>query len=229
MNVLIDSLYFGAVLTISIYLLTSFIHSKLNFALLSPMPLSMVIIILILIFFQIPYEDYFNTAQYIHYLLTPTTICLALPLYRQITYLKNNLLAIAVSILVAVFANGLCVLVVAKMFRLASTYYYTLLPNSITMAVGIPLSEEIGGIGNLTVASIAVSGIFGSIVAERILKTFGIINSVAKGLAIGSSCHAIGTAKAVEIGEVEAAMSGLAIAVTGLMTVVFIQVFIALG
>lgn len=228
MQILADSLFFGAVLTISIYLLALYIRDKTKSILLNPIAVTITLIIVILLICDISYDEYFSTAQYIHYLLTPATICLALPLYRQIDALKHNWKAILISICVAVFTNGLCVLITAKMFHLSATYYNTLLPKSITMAIGIPLSEEIGGIGNLTVAAIAISGIFGSIVAERVLKVFGIIHPIAKGLAIGASCHAIGTAKAIEIGEVEGAMSGLAIAVTGLMTVVLIQVFVGL-
>ena len=111
---------------------------------------------------------------------------------------------------------------------LSHEQYVTLLPKSITTAIGMGLSEELGGYVTITVAVIVVTGVLGNIMGEVICKIFRITDPIAKGLAFGASSHAIGTAKAMEIGEIEGAMSSLAIAVTGLLTVLFSSIFVGL-
>ena len=163
--------------------------------------------------------------QYLSYLLTPATVCLAVPLYQQLNLLKKNLKAVAAGILSGVLTSILSVLGLSYLFGLSHDMYVTLLPKSITTAIGMGVSEELGGIVTITVAVIIITGVLGNIIADVVYRVFRIKEPVAKGLALGTASHAIGTAKAMEMGPVEGAMSSLAIAVAGLLTVIFASVF----
>mgnify|MGYP000767346306 CR=1 FL=1 len=138
---------------------------------------------------------------------------------------KKNFKAVAAGIVSGVLASLVSVLVLAKLFGLSHEQYVTLLPKSITTAIGMGISEELGGIVTITVAVIIITGILGNVIAELVCKVFHIQEPIAKGLALGTASHAIGTAKAMEMGPVEGAMSSLAIAVAGLLTVIGASVF----
>ena len=148
-----------------------------------------------------------------------------MPLYRQISLLRKNLKAVIAGILSGVLASMVSVLILAKLFGLSHEEYVTLLPKSITTAIGMGVSDELGGIVTITVAVIIITGVLGNMIAEVVCKVAKIEEPIAKGLALGTSAHAIGTAKAMEMGEVEGAMSSLAIAVAGLVTVVAASMF----
>ena len=180
---------------------------------------------LILILF---YQIYNDSAKYISYLLTPATVCLAIPLYKQLEVLKHNLKAIVIGVLAGVLTSMTSVYLLSLAFSFTSAEYVTFLPKSITTAIGMGVIEELGGYVSIGVAAIIVTGIIGNMLAIKILSLFKITNPIAKGLAIGCSSHAIGTTKALEIGEVEGAMSSLAIVVSGLVTVVLVNLFIGL-
>ena len=213
------------VLTIAVYELGTWIKSKWKFELLNPLLLAILLIIGILQLFHIDYQVYSEGAKYISYLLTPATVALAVPLYEQMEPLKKNWKAIFAGILSGALTSALCVFVMSILFGLRHEEYVTLLPKSITTAIGMGVSEELGGIVTITVAVIIVTGIFGNVFAEGICRLFHITEPVAKGIGIGSSAHALGTAKAMELGEIEGAMSSLSIAVSGLITVVTASVF----
>lgn len=174
---------------------------------------------------KIDYQTYYDGAQYLSYLLTPATVCLAVPLYEQLTVLKRHWKAILLGTASGVLSSLTSILILARLFSLSREQYVTLLPKSITTAIGMGVSEELGGIVTVTVAVIIITGILGNIIAEAVCKIFKIEEPIAKGLALGTAAHAIGTVKAMEMGEVEGAMSSLAIAVSGLMTVVGASVF----
>lgn len=179
----------------------------------------------VLVVLDIDYEQYNEGAKYISYLLTPATVCLAVPLYEQLSLLKKNFKAVAAGIICGVLASLVSVLGLSILFGLTHEQYVTLLPKSITTAIGMGVSEELGGIVTITVAAIIITGILGNVMAEFVCKIFKIEHPIAKGLALGTASHAIGTAKAMEMGQVEGAMSSLAIAVAGLLTVVGASVF----
>ena len=160
-----------------------------------------------------------------YYLLTPTTVCLAVPLYEQLKPLKENLVAIILGIMSGVIACLFVILGFAFIFNFSETMYATILPKSITAAMAMGVSEELGGIPSLTVPIVIMTGITGNIIAELVCKIFRIKEPIAKGLAIGSASHAMGTAKAMEMGEIEGAMSSLSIAVAGVLTVIGTSVF----
>ena len=191
---------------------------------LNPLLVAIILVIAFLKATGISYTDYNTGASYISYFLTPSTVCLAIPLYKQLELLKKNLTAVAAAITAGVIGSVVSVYVMSMIFRLEHVHYVSLLPKSITTAIGMGVSEEVGGIVTMTIVSIILTGIIGNIVADGWFKLVGIKEPIAKGLALGTSAHAIGTAKALELGEVEGAMSSLSIAVAGLMTVVAVPI-----
>ena len=217
---LFTSLYFGVFISLGTYMFGMWLKSKLKLEILNPILTSALLTISLLLILDIDYETYNETAKYLTYLLTPATVCLAIPLYEKVLLLKKHLWAVLISAFAGVIANGICIFLLSIIFNLTETQFATLIPKSITTAMGIGVSNELGGMENLTVAAIVFTGIFGTVTATFVLKLFKITHPIAKGLAIGTSAHALGTSKAIELGEIEGAMSGLAIAVCGLMTVV---------
>ncbi len=223
-----ESLYFGVTISIAAYGLGLFLRKKLKWGFLNPLLLSILAVILVLNVLDVDYETYNESAKYLSYLLTPATVCLAIPLYQQMELLKENFWAIFWGITAGVLSSLGSVLGLAYLFGLSHEQYVTLLPKSITTAIGIGVSEELGGISTITVAVIIVTGVFGNIIGEAICKLFKIREPIAVGLAFGTASHAVGTAKALELGEIQGAMSSLSIAVSGLLTVVGASVFASL-
>ena len=185
----------------------------------------MIITIVVLLVSGVDYEIYNEGAKYLSWLLTPATVCLAIPLYEQWELLRKNYKAVMLGLLAGVVTSLCTVLVLCYVLKLSHVEYVTLLPKSITTAIGMGVSEELGGYVTITVAVIVVTGVIGNILGELICKVFKIEEPISKGLALGCSAHAIGTAKAIEMGEIEGAMSGLAIAVSGILTVVMAPLF----
>ena len=220
-----SSLYFGVTVSIAGYGIGLFLKRKFKWGFLNPLLLAIVFVIAGLKLFDIDYEVYNETAKYLSYLLTPATVCLAIPLYQQISLLKDNIAAVLVGIFAGVISSLGSILGMAYLFGLSHREYVTLLPKSITTAIGIGVSEELGGISTITVAVIIVTGVLGNVIGEKICKIFRIQEPIAVGLAFGTAAHAVGTTKAFEIGEVEGAMSSLSIAVAGLMTVAGESIF----
>lgn len=217
-----QSQYFGLAISVAAYLLAAWLKNKTKLAVLNPLLISSALIIGCLLCLGMDYETYNKGAGFLSWLLTPATVCLAIPLYRQLHMLKKHGLAVAAGISAGVAASAVSIFLLCRLLGLGHTHYVTLLPKSITTAIAMGVSEEAGGIVTLTVMSILVTGVMGSIMAESVLKLFKITHPVAKGLALGTSAHAVGTTKALEMGEVEGAMSSLSIAVAGLMTVVVV-------
>ena len=224
-EILCNSAYFGVTVSLIGYGAGIMLKKKFKYAFLNPLLISIIFVIGVVMLCGVDYESYENSAQYLSYLLTPATVCLAVPLYQQMTLLKKNLAAVACGILAGVLASLGSVLLLAFLFGLEHDVYVTLLPKSITTAIGMGVSEELGGLVTITVAVIIVTGVIGNVIGEAVCKLFRIYEPIAKGLALGTSSHAIGTAKALEMGEVEGAMCSLAIAVAGLLTVIGASVF----
>lgn len=224
-EILSQSLFFGVVLSFLAYEAGLLLQKKFKPAVLNPLLVSAVIIIGVLLLLDIDYETYNEGAKYISYFLTPATVSLAVPLYRKLHLLKKYPGAIMGGIAAGVLTTMVSVFVMSLAFGLNHEQYVTLLPKSITTAIGMGISEKMGGIVTLTVVAICITGITGNVAAQTVLKIFKIEEPVAKGLAIGASAHALGTAKAMEMGEVEGAMSSLAIVVSGILTVIAISVF----
>ena len=225
LNDLTQSVFFGAVLSLAAYEIGLMCKKRWRLAIFNPLLIGIFLVVGTLALLKIPYDAYQSGAKYISYLLTPATVCLAVPLYEQLELLKKNALAIFAGIIAGVLTSVTLVLLFAAVFHFSHTEYVTFLPKSVTTAIGMGISEQLGGNVSITVVVIVVTGVLGNILGEPILRLFAITNPIAKGIAMGSSSHAIGTAKAMEMGQVEGAMSGLAIAVAGILTVFAAAVF----
>lgn len=220
-----ESLFAGVTLSLFAYFLGVILKRKFKSGIFNPLLISIIITIIVLLVAGVDYDTYNAGAQYLSWFLTPATVCLAIPLYEQWKLLRTNYKAVLLGVLSGVLTSLTTVLVLALLFGLDHKQYVTLLPKSITTAIGMGLSEELDGYVTITVAVIVVTGVLGNVFAELICKIFRIEEPIAKGLAIGSAAHAIGTAKAFEIGEVEGAMSSLSIALAGILTVIFSSVY----
>ncbi len=225
MEMLKDSVFFGVVISLLAYYAGMWLKKKFKLPIFNPLLISIIITIVVLLCTKMDYQVYYSGAKYISYLLTPATICLAIPLYEQVSLLKKQWKAVVGGIVTGVITSMLCIFAMCLIMGLGHTEYVTLLPKSITTAIGMGVSEELGGYVTITVAVIIITGVFGNIIGEVVCKIFRINEPIAKGLALGTSAHAIGTAKAMEMGEVEGAMSSLSVAVAGLLTVIVASVF----
>lgn len=218
-------MFAGVALSIISYLIGVALKKKFNLGIFNPLLISIVISIIVLFIGKIDYNTYSEGAKYLSWLLTPATVCLAIPLYEEFELLKQNYRAVLFGLLAGTVTSLTTVFVLSKLCGLSHEEYVTLLPKSITTAIGMGVSEELGGYVTITVAVIIITGVLGNMFGELVCKLFRITEPISKGLAFGASSHAIGTAKAIEIGEVEGAMSGLAIAVSGILTVALSSVF----
>ena len=210
----------GVLLTFGAYALGMFFQRKTGQAWCNPLLLGSLFVILFLRLCGISYPDYQASAAPVSYLLLPATVSLAVPLYEQWEALRKNAAAILSGIGAGVLVSLGAILALAWVFRLDRASAVSLLPKSVTTAIGVDVSSELGGIPALTTAVIILTGIFGNLAAQAVCRIFRITDPVAKGVGIGSASHAIGTAKALEMGPVEGAMSSLSIAVSGILTAV---------
>lgn len=223
-----NSLFAGVMLSLASYYFGMVLKKRFKLGVFNPLLISIIVSISVLVVFNIDYEVYNEGAKYLSYLLTPATVCLAVPLYDQWQLLKENYKAVMSGLLAGTITSMVTVLVLAKLFRLSHAEYVTLLPKSITTAIGMGVSEELGGYVTITVAVIVTTGVIGNMIGSFVCRICRIEESISKGLAFGASSHAIGTARAIELGEVEGAMSGLAIAVSGVLTVCLVSLFAGL-
>ncbi|MDD6752031.1 MAG: LrgB family protein [Bacteroidales bacterium] len=226
MKELIDnSVYIGVLISLASYALGVWLRKKTGLSFFNPLLVSIILVILFLSVSGISYSTYAESADYISFLLTPATICLAVPLYEQFKLLKKNWKAVVAGIVSGVVSSLVCIFLMALLFRFDHQTYVTFLPKSITTAIGMGVAEELGGYVSLAVVVIVITGVLGNVIADAVLKLFKIEEPIAKGIAIGSSSHAVGTAKAMEIGQIEGAMSSLSIVVCGLLTVIGASLF----
>ena len=215
-----NSAFFGVFLCLGSFELGLYLKKRFKLTIFNPLLIGIVLTVCVLLLFKIPYEKFNASASHISFFLTPITVCLAVPLYEQLALLRSNFLAIS-----GMIAGLGSIYAMSVIFGLNHTMYVTLLPKSVTAPIGMGISESLGGIVTLTVACIIATGIIGSVFGEALLKIFGIKKAMAKGIALGCASHAMGTARALEIGDVEGAMASLAMAVTGLLTVIGAGIF----
>lgn len=226
---LLSSVYLGVLLTIGTYAIGIWLRRLTGWGIFNPLLVATLLCIAILALGHIPYSTYAAGATPISYLLTPATICLAVPLYEQIEQLKRNSRAITLGVTAGVLASMITILLLVVILRMDHQAYVTMLPKSITTAIGMGISEELGGNTPVTIMVIIITGIVGNILSERFLRIMHIKHPIAKGIAIGSAAHVIGTSKAMEMGKTEGAMSSLAIVTSGIITVVVASVFASLA
>ena len=217
---LLESQFFGLFLSLAFFQLARWLNRKAGREVISPLLFATLLCIAVLLVFDIDFEVYNRGAQYLDVLLTPATICLAIPLYRQYELLRRNAVAVLAGSVAGVAAHMAGCLLMLAVFRQEAAEFITLLPKSITTAIGKSLSAELGGYPAITMAAIMITGLFGAAIAPALLRLFRVRDPLAQGLAIGTASHAAGTSTAVQMGEIQGAASSLAIVVTGLLTVV---------
>ncbi|MEZ5336089.1 MAG: LrgB family protein [Methanolobus sp.] len=220
MSQFLQSPVFGIGISLLTFQAGSLLNKKVNSPLLNPLVLSMLMIIAILLSFHISFEDYNRGGQFITFFLGPATVILAVPLYKKINLLKENAVPIIAGIGVGSVAGIASIILMCKAFGLDELVSISMIPKSVTTPIGIEISTQLGGMPSITVAAIVFTGIAGVLLGPMVCKLFKIDNEVAVGVAIGTSSHALGTTKAVELGETQGAMSGLAIGIAGLITVI---------
>lgn len=219
-EVLASTPLFGLTLSLLTYWVMLTLQKKAGTPLLNPLLLSGAAIIAILTFFHIDLATYRETASLLTLLIGPATVAMAIPLYKQLRVLRENWLAVLVSVLAGSLTSMGCILLMSKVFGLPPELYRSLLPKSTTTAIGMAVASELGGIESVAAAAIVVTGVVGAILAQSLGRVFKITDPVAQGLALGTSAHVIGTSAASELGELQGAMGSLAIVTAGIMTVV---------
>lgn len=210
---------FSVLISLLFYEIGLYINKKTKLAIFNPLLIAIILLIVLLKYSNISYEDYNKGGQFISFFLGPATVVLAIPLYKKFSLFKKNAISILIGISVGAVTGMLCVIGLSKWFGLSDLLIKSLLPKSITTPIGIVVSKQIGGLPAITVVAIILTGIVGSIIGPTLNKILKINDNIAMGIALGNSCHAIGTAKALQIGEEEGAMSGLTIGVAGILTV----------
>lgn len=226
MNDLIKLPLFGIFLTLFVWEISLIISKKTKKVYFNPLLISIIIICFFLIIFKIDIADYLVGGSILNFFLAPATVVLALPLFKQLHLLKRNAGAILLSICIGVLTSLVSVTLLCKFFQVDELIFLSLLPKSITTAIGIEVSKQIGGLPGISVVSIVFSGITGAIIAPFVLAMSNVKSKVAQGVAIGTSAHAAGTAKAIELGEIEGAFSGLSIGLAGVITSLLIPLLL---
>ena len=221
MDSILSSPFFGIVLSSVTYSLGWFINRKTKISVLNPLLIAIILSAGFLLLFDIPYEYYNSGGQFISMFLTPATAALALSMYRQSKVLRENLIPLVCGVTAGSLTSMGCVFGLCRLFGIDEIITTSMLSKSLTAPIAMEVSAELGGEKSITIAAVVITGIFGSVASPLMVKLFRINNSVAAGAAIGTCSHAAGTSRAVEMGETEGAMSGIAIGLTGVITVLF--------
>ena len=221
MEALYTSPYFGVALSVIAFGAGVRIQQKTKLHLCNPLIIAIVLIIGVLLVFKIPYDSYNKGGEIINMFLAPATACLAVSIFTQLSILKKYWLPIIVGCIAGSLASMASVYGMCRLFRLDQSLTMSMLPKSVTTPIAVSVAQAHGGVVPVTVVAVIFTGILGSIAAPLLIRIFKVSDSVAAGLAIGACSHAVGTSKAIEIGEVEGAMSGLAIGICGVVTVLF--------
>ncbi|WP_410509373.1 LrgB family protein [Methanosarcina hadiensis] len=219
LNEFLGTPLFGILLSLVAFQIGTLLYKKTRSSLFNPLLVGFVLVILFLLYFRIDFETYNVGGDYISFFLGPSTVVLAVPLYKKIKLLKTDALPIIAGISAGCITGILSILILSSLFGLDQVITSSLVPKSVTTPIGIEISKQIGGLPAITVAAIVVTGITGAVLGPLICRFFRIKDSVAVGIAIGTASHALGTTRAIELGETEGAMSGLAIGIAGIITI----------
>lgn len=218
--------YLGILITLVSYLIGKLMAKKFKLPIFNPLLIGIILCILFMRLFNISYDEYRVGGDFVYFLIGPATVVLVVPLYKNINILMKNLIPVLVGIFIGSITAIVSVLILANLFNLDQQLKIILLPQSITTAIALPMAEMLGGIGAITAVAVSGRGVLGVVIAPTIFRIFNIKDPVAKGVAIGTTSHAAGTSKAIELGEVEGSISGLSIAIAGVITAIIIPLII---
>ena len=216
-----NSPFFGVALSVLAFWFGVKIQKKTGLVVCNPLLIGVILVIGLLLTLGIPYEYYDQGGSLINLFLSPATACLAVAIYSKVQLLKENWLPILVGCVVGSLVSMGSILGLCRLFGLDEAMTASLLPKSVTTPIAVSVAQAHGGIPSITVVAVILTGILGSILAPLLIRLFRVKDPIAAGLSIGACSHAVGTSKALELGETEGAMSGLAIGVCGLVTVLF--------
>ncbi|MCC3864955.1 LrgB family protein [Terrisporobacter petrolearius] len=224
MEQILNTQLFGLVTILVFYNIGLFIQKKAKKPIFNGLLICIILIILFLKITNIPYESFKIGADIMNFMLGPVTVVLAVPLYRQFDLFKKHFKEILIGIVVGVVTSFIIITIIGKLTLTNNDIVYSILPKSITTPMGISLVNALGGVESITVVCIIATGIFGNILGDLVLKIGKITHPVSKGIALGTAAHAMGTSKALEMGEVEGAMSSLSIGICGVLTVMLVPI-----
>lgn len=225
---LFGTAFFGIALTLLAFKIGMVINQKTQKVIFNPLLIAIIIVIVFLVFTGIDYDTYYVGGSMIQFLLTPATIALAVPLYRQLDVLKKNFKAIILAILSGSVACAITMFAMAKLLNISNEVYFGLTSKSVTLAIALGITEELGGIAGVTCVAVVVSGIIGAAFVTVFSKIFKITNPIALGLSVGTASHAIGTSRAIQLDELVGAMGSLAIVIAGVLTVIIAPIMAGL-
>ncbi|MFA6341248.1 MAG: LrgB family protein [Fibrobacteraceae bacterium] len=220
MTFFLNTPLFGILISLISFEIGIFLSRRYKLAIFNPLLIANILLIGFLFLTGISLDTYNLGGDYISFFLSPATVVLAVPLYKQLPNLRQNIVPILAGITAGCLVSILCVVLFASLANLSEPLWISLVPKSITTPMGVELSKEIGGIPAITVIAIVVTGITGAIVAPFVCRIFRIHDEIAQGIAIGTASHAVGTTRAMEMGEIQGAMSSLAIGITGIITAI---------
>lgn len=226
MKEIFKSPLFGVMISLIAFEIGLIVNRKTKKSYLNPLLISIVIVIIVLKTANISLEDYNNGGRLISFLLGPATVVLAVPLYKNFALLKKNAVMIIVGIFVGCVTSITSIILLARAFNLDTVLNLSIIPKSVTIPIGIEVAKQLGGVSEITIAATVVTGITGAIMAQVVFSVLKITDKVAIGIALGTTSHALGTAKAIELGEIEGGMSGLSIGVAGLITVLIAPIIV---
>lgn len=215
---------FGIFLTIIAFQIGIIINRKTKLVICNPLLIAIIFVIVFLSITGIDYEDYYIGGSMFQFMLTPATVAFAIPLYRQMSILKKNLWAILISIFCGCISCTMTIFILSKLWNISDSVFYGLMPKSVTLAIALGITEELGGISGVTCVGVVVSGIIGAAFITVFSKIFKIDNKIALGLSVGTATHAIGTSRAIQIDELVGAMGSLSIVIAGVMTVFIVPI-----
>ena len=220
MNELLSIGIFPLVLTLAAYRFAVWLRQKTKLAILSPIVVGAALVLLALWGIGMPQEDYQSGMKLIGWLLTPATVCLAIPMYEHLQTLRKSFPAVLLSVAAGSLSCVITILLCARLLDFDRSLTVSLLPKSVTTAIGVPLSELSGGLGSVTTAAIAITGNLAAIIGPFLCKVFRLTDPVAQGVAFGTSGHVVGTSKASELGDLPAAAGSLSLVIAGILTAV---------
>ena len=219
---------FPVILTLAAFQIGRACQKKWKLPIFNPTLIGMVLVILFVLLFGMDPEGYSSGTKLIFWLMTPATISLAVPMYEQFQVLKKSLKAVLAGVCAGALSCMLMIVAVSLLLKFDRSILVSLMPKSVTTAIGMSLSEMFGGMGGVTVAAIIITGIGGNMMGPALCKLFGITDEVAQGVAFGTAAHVIGTAKANELSQLTGAASSLSLVVAGLLTAVFMPILAGL-